>query len=76
MKDDKSQLKFAPRCSEVHKLQVSAYSQGQLPCFPFKSILIKKKLIIIIIIKSDAQNSRSACLDWHNFIRACIKYYI
>ena len=40
LKDDKSQLKFAPRCSEVHKLQVSAYSQGQLPCFPVKIILI------------------------------------
>ena len=55
-----------------------------IKCYPFQSFPHSRFIPLIIsdihghfqIKFSDAENSRSAWLDWHNFIRTGIKYEI
>ena len=53
-------------------------------CFPCVAVAVWGKIannvingsLLDTLAISDAENSRSACFDWHNFIRTGIKYKI
>ena len=56
------------------KMHIDAHSE-LLKCVPTQSLtgMDNCHVGLILNISSDAENSRSACFDWHKFIRTGMK---